>query len=109
MSAGDLLFGRQNEGVSVAVRLLPKASCNRIIGVAPGSDGRLFLRVAVTQAPEKNKANEALLKLLAKEWGLPTSRLRIARGGKDRRKTIHVAGECDALMPILDRWIESQR
>jgi len=50
-----------------------------------------------------------LLKLLAKEWGLARSTLRIAAGEHDRRKSIHLAGDPPLLWEKLQRWIEDVR
>ncbi|WP_417733084.1 DUF167 domain-containing protein [Rosistilla oblonga] len=49
------------------------------------------LRVAVTQAPEKGKANAAIIKLLAKTLGISKSQLEIISGDTHRRKTIAAA------------------
>ena len=57
------------DGVRVAVRLTPKASRNAIAGIADAGQGEAVLKVMVTSVPEAGKANEALIKLLAKEWG----------------------------------------
>ena len=93
-------------GVTVAVRLTPKAAANRIDGVAEAEDGARVLQTRVTAAPEGGKANAALLRLLAKSWKLPKSALCVAAGGRSRRKTIHVAGAPAALAARLTRWIE---
>ena len=58
------------DGVRVAVRLTPKASRNAIAGIAESGQGEAVLKVMVTAVPEAGKANEALIKLLAKEWGV---------------------------------------
>ncbi len=92
-------------GVTVAVRLTPKASANRIEGVAAAADGSAVLRARVTAAPESGKANAALIKMLAKTWNLPKSSLTIAGGAKDRRKLVHVAGETAALTARLEGWV----
>jgi len=47
------------------------------------------LKASVTAPPEKGKANEALLKLLARELNVPKSVLSIVRGHATRIK--HVA------------------
>ncbi len=97
----------QDNGVTVAVRLTPKASVNRIDGLSPVEDGGTALRARVTAAPENGRANTALLKLLAKAWKLPKTSLTVAAGAKDRRKTIHVAGDPDILLPHLQHWLEA--
>ena len=70
----------RDDGVAVAVRLTPKASANRIDGLAPGEDGSTTLRARVTAAPENGKANAALIKLLAKAWKLPKTALTVTAG-----------------------------
>ena len=65
--------------------------------------------VRVPAPARDGKANVALLKLLAKEWGLARSTLRIAAGEHDRRKSIHLAGDPPLLLEKLQRWIEDVR
>jgi uncharacterized protein YggU (UPF0235/DUF167 family) len=52
-----------------------------------------MLRVAVTAPPAENHANEALLRLLAKQWRLPRRDLSIVAGAKSRNKIISIAGD----------------
>ena len=92
-------------GVTVAVRLTPRASADRIEGVAAAADGTVALRARVTAVPENGKANTALIKMLAKNWKLPKSALTIASGAKDRRKLVHIAGDTDALTTRIEDWI----
>ncbi len=44
------------------------------------------LRIKVAAAPEKGRANQAVLKLLAGALGLPPAALRIVRGASSRDK-----------------------
>ncbi len=80
----------------LAVRLTPRASAERIGGAADGT-----LRVAVTAPPVDNQANEALLRLLAKQWRLPRRDLSVVAGVKSRNKVVFVAGEPAELMRRL--------
>ncbi|GAB4542993.1 MAG: DUF167 domain-containing protein [Parvularculaceae bacterium] len=48
------------------------------------------LRVRVTAAPEKGKANSAIVKLVAKAFGVPKSAVRLVGGEKSRIKTIEI-------------------
>lgn len=91
----------------LAVRLTPKAARARIQGVAREADGRVVLKVAVTEPPEGGKANAALVKLLAKTWKLTKSDVTVVAGATDRRKTLHIAGEPGMLRRRLEEWIES--
>jgi uncharacterized protein (TIGR00251 family) len=56
----------------------------------PGSDGTLH--VAVTQAPEKGKANKAILALLAKSLGLRKSQLELLSGETSPHKRFLIRG-----------------
>ena len=93
-------FQVSSGGVSVNVRLTPKASRNRIGPVVAG-DGGAVLKVRVTAVPERGKANRALIRLLAKAWGLPKTALSVKRGHKDRQKTIHIEGGTEDLLEKL--------
>lgn len=94
------------DGVRIAVRLTPGARSERIQGIATEADGSVVLRVAVAAAPERGKANAALLRLLAKRWRLPQTSLRLVSGAAQRRKTLHLAGEPRALLAHLQSWLD---
>lgn len=72
----------------LTVRLTPRARSDRIDGVADG-----MLRVAVTAPAAENRANDALLRLLAREWRLPRTALSISVGARSRNKLVHIAGD----------------
>ncbi|HSK40546.1 MAG TPA: DUF167 family protein [Arenibaculum sp.] len=94
------------DGVRVAVRLTPKASRNAVAGLAGTADGRAVVKVSVTAVPEAGRANEALIKLLAKLWGVPRSAIGIAAGAADRNKVLHVAGDPAELTARLSGWLD---
>ncbi len=91
-------------GIKLAVRLTPKASRDRIEGVAAVADGGAVLKVSVTAMPEDGKANAALVKLLAKEWRMPKSAIEIVQGATDRRKVLVITGDADQLRQRLEQW-----
>jgi uncharacterized protein YggU (UPF0235/DUF167 family) len=80
----------------ISVKLTPKASSDRIGEIRKQSNGEEQLAVYVTAAPDKGKANEALLRLLAEHLGLSVSRLKIVRGHTSRNKLIEI--ECDSIL-----------
>jgi hypothetical protein len=96
-----LPFAAAADGVRLAVRLTPKASAERIVGLADEADGGVVLKVAVTAAPESGKANAALLKLLARAFRLPARDFVVVRGVSDRRKVVAVIGAPAALAAHL--------
>lgn len=92
-------------GVRVAVRLTPKASRERIDGLAPDADGGVVLKVSVNAIPEDGKANAALIKLLAKQWKVAKSAIDIVQGATDRRKVLLITGDPAELGRRLDEWM----
>ncbi|MFI4987871.1 MAG: DUF167 family protein [Alphaproteobacteria bacterium] len=98
-------FSTASDGVRVAVRLTPKAAREQILGTAIEADGSAVLKLAVTAVPEAGKANEALVRLLAKSWKLPRSSISLVRGAGARRKLLHLRGEPEALLARLESWL----
>jgi uncharacterized protein (TIGR00251 family) len=79
---------REREGaITFEVRVAPRASRDRVLGVHEGA-----LKVALTAAPVDGAANEALRKLLAKALGVPKSDVEIVRGARARNKVLRVQG-----------------
>lgn len=75
-------------GLQFQVKLTPKAARNAIMGWAHDADGAPVLKVTVTAIAEKNKANQALIAMLAKEWRLARQDIILLRGSTDRNKTL---------------------
>ncbi len=97
-------FRATEDGVAVALRVTPKASANRIGGIAEDADGASVVAVAVTAAPEGGKANAALIRLLARAWKVPKTSLSVASGAGSRRKVLHIAGDPQELLARLRAW-----
>ena len=91
-------------GLTVRVRLTPKASRNRVAGPVELADGGVAIRATVTAAPESGKANAALLRLLAKTWRLPRTALAVTGGATGRLKTVTIGGDGAALAGMLHAW-----
>jgi uncharacterized protein YggU (UPF0235/DUF167 family) len=85
----------------VAVRLTPRGRVDRIDSVARLADGTPVLKASISAPPEDGRANEALLRLLAAEWGLARRDLAIIAGIRSRNKSVHVAGDPAALLARL--------
>tara|TARA_R110002124_G_scaffold12099_3_gene57732 strand:+ start:610 stop:915 length:306 start_codon:yes stop_codon:yes gene_type:complete len=88
-------------GVTLQLRVTPKSAAARVGGIGTDAAGRRFLKVYVREVPDKGKANEAVIRLLAKSWRLPKSDFAIRSGASDRNKTIFIAGDPDRLMAAL--------
>ena len=90
-------------GLVVRVSLTPRGGANKIDGIVEKSDGPA-LKVRVTAAPEKGKANAALIKLLAKSWGLAAGRFSLVGGARERQKRLLIAeadGQLQARLEAL--------
>ena len=74
----------------IAVRLTPKASSDRVGETRKLPNGDEQLVVYVTAPPDDGKANEAMIRLLAKHLDVPASRLTIMRGMTNRNKLVRV-------------------
>jgi uncharacterized protein (TIGR00251 family) len=70
---------------NIQVKVIPRAKTNEVVE----RNGQLVVRV--TAAPTDGKANDAVVKLLAKYLKVPVSRLSILRGGTSRQKVISVS------------------
>ena len=79
-------------GIRIAIRLAPRASRTRIMGIHNGA-----LKIALTAPPVEGKANKALIKFLAKTLGVPAGAIAIVSGEHARDKVVEVKG-CD---PVL--------
>ena len=74
----------------VKVYLQPKSSKNGIVG--PYRDG---IKVKVSAPPVEGKANEALIRFLAKELNVSPSCIEILKGHHSREKTLRISGGLD--------------
>ncbi len=99
-----LPFKRTTKGVFVTVRTTSAAHRNQVAGLTDWQ-GTPRLKVDVKAPPEKSKANEAVVKLLAKTWHIPTSQLSVAAGSKNRNKTILISGKPQDILERLCAWM----
>ena len=88
-------------GQLLALRVTPRASRNGITGLHAAVDGQVSLALKVTAVPDKGRANQAVIEVLAKAAGLPKSAFSIVSGETDRNKTVLVAGNTAALESLI--------
>jgi uncharacterized protein (TIGR00251 family) len=84
------------DGVVLGVRLTPKSSRDEILGIETFG-GVSVLKVRVRALPEEGRANDALVKLIAKWLGVPPSTVSVAQGGKSRLKQVRIEGDAETL------------
>ena len=83
-------------GTRLRLRVKPGARKTAIVGVHGGA-----LKVAVAAAPEKGKANRAVVKLLAEALDLPASAVTIISGDTSQDKVAEIALDPTAVRAIL--------
>ncbi len=70
----------------IRVKVIPKSSKTELVGYLP--DGTWKIKVAA--APEKGKANRALVEFLSEHLKVPKSRIHIMSGETSQLKRIRV-------------------
>jgi uncharacterized protein (TIGR00251 family) len=78
---------KHGEGTVIPVHAQPGARRNAVLGERAGA-----LRIAVTAAPEKGKANAAIQSLLAESLGCRPSQVQLLSGEASRQKRFLVSG-----------------
>lgn len=76
------------EAIYLRIKVTPKSSKNAILGTMDDEDKTL--KIAVTVAPEKGKANEAVIKLLSQEYKVSKSKIKILSGHTSQIKLIRI-------------------
>ena len=84
---GKLKITGTEDGVAFAVRVVPRASRNEIVGIHGDA-----LKIRLTAPPVEGRANEALIAFLAQRLGVRKSQVEIVVGVTSRRKMIRVSG-----------------
>lgn len=77
----------RDSGVILPVRAQPGAKLNALTGEHAGQ-----LKVSVTQAPEKGKANAAIIEVLADRLNLKRSQISLVSGETSGQKKFLVTG-----------------
>ena len=96
-----LLVGGEKGDLFLKVRLAPGSKSDRILGLHGDA-----LRIAVRAPPERGKANEALVDLIAKELGLHRSAVALSSGQASRDKRIRIQGlSREEILGRLKKWL----
>ncbi len=74
-------------GVKIALRVIPNAPRNEVVGWR----GRI-LTVKLTAPPVEGRANRELCSFLARIFGVSPAEVSLLRGETSRHKTVHIAG-----------------
>jgi len=72
--------------MKIKIRVLPRSSKNEVVGEM--ADGTL--KVKLTAPPVDGKANEALLELLAKHFGVKKNKIKLNSGLASKNKLVEI-------------------
>ena len=102
MSIENLEIHDDENGLRIGVIAHPGANSNTIKGIHNG-----MLKIDITAPPEKGKANDAIIKLLAKKLGIAKSSIEIVSGETSRKKIILLRGiDRESLISIVTSIIK---
>lgn len=101
-------FEAVEQGIRLFVKLTPAAKKTALAGSIVDSDEKAALKITVTAVAEKNKANVALIKFMARALGMARSDIEILFGHTDRRKTLLLRGEPKALEKHITNWMKQE-
>jgi len=82
-----MAFKETKDGVVLQVKVQPRAKKDEIVGLETQA-----LKVKVKALPERNKANEACIKLLADFLGTTKSQVKLLKGKTSRQKVFLIRG-----------------
>jgi uncharacterized protein (TIGR00251 family) len=87
MAQRDVRVHAGKKGAVLTLRVIPRARKNEIVEIL--SNG--VIKIHLTAPPVEGKANEALLKFLARILDIPVSNIEIVSGSRGRDKVISVS------------------
>ncbi len=79
---------QENHHILLYVKVAPHSSKNKIAGKFVDEKNQEWLKVNITAVPEDGKANEELIKFLAKTLKISKSTIEIIRGETARMKVV---------------------
>ena len=84
---GKVDFQDRGDSVTFAVRVIPRASKTEIVGEHNGA-----LKVKLNAAPIDGAANDELIRLLAREFGVNRTHISIVAGQTSKNKRVRISG-----------------
>ena len=80
-------YSRQGDNLTIAVRIVPRASTSEIVGEIDG-----VLKVRIAAPPVEGAANRELIRLLARQFKLPQNAVAIISGVRAKNKIVRLRG-----------------
>jgi uncharacterized protein (TIGR00251 family) len=89
----DLTIQEFDNGVVFTAKIVPGSSKTEVCGLFDG-----MLKIKVSAAPEKGKANQCLIEFLAKQLGVKKNAVSIVLGHTARVKRLQILGISAAML-----------
>jgi uncharacterized protein (TIGR00251 family) len=96
-----IALSQHAQGVILPVRAQPGARREAIVGEQAGA-----LKVAVTAPPDRGRANEAIIEVLADSLGVAKSKITLLSGATSRQKKFLLEG---LTVTEVNAWLERQQ
>jgi uncharacterized protein (TIGR00251 family) len=94
-----------NEGVTFAIRVLPRSSKCEMAGLQGDA-----LKIRITAPPVEGRANEACIRFLASLFNVNKNRIAIEAGHKSKNKQVSIAGlTCGDVRAVLSEDLMQQQ
>ena len=102
MNVDELILNDSPEGVSICVRVQPRAGRNKILGVHGGC-----LKLAIAAAPVEGEATRQCLRYLAEIFNVAFVAVSLLTGAQSRNKVFRIAGmdaaQCRRILGMIDK------
>ena len=102
MNVDELILNDSPEGVSIGVRVQPRAGRNKILGVHGGC-----LKLAIAAAPVEGEATRQCLRYLAEIFNVALVAISLLTGAQSRNKVFRIAGmdaaQCRQILGTIDK------
>ena len=100
MNVDELILNDSPEGVSIGVRVQPRAGRNKILGVHGGC-----LKLAIAAAPVEGEATRQCLRYLAEIFNVALIAVSLLTGAQSRNKVFRIAGmdagQCRRILGLI--------
>ena len=80
-------YRRSGDVVTLTLHVQPGAKCSEIAGLHGEA-----LKLRLASPPVEGRANEALLKFIAEQFGVPLRQVELRQGGQSRHKVVAIGG-----------------
>ena len=84
----NIPYKKTKNGITIEVKVEPRSSRKGLAGVMDNN----VLKVKLTSPPVEGAANEQLIALMADEFNVKRSQIRIIRGQSSRNKVVEISG-----------------